>query len=239
MTKSAKPKQDIFKQINKVVGKVFWCLKAVAHLIFKIIEQAFRLVTFIFNLLVKLVSNPSTPCVVAIILFMIVSTIAAMQWYAIGVWLGQMIGINQSLGIGSGILGVLLGLGLNVYQLAPTLWRIRQDIAKAYLQLGIDVENAEISNTPNEKLGNWLSSDYGLLKAIRLVSYGLETGLVIGYCALGAEWGFFAIAQAAISLLLPEQTLALVSSTISVLGSIGEKMAENAEDDSPADNVYL
>lgn len=236
--KSAQPK-NWTSIITKTVGKVFSVLRAIAHLTYTILENAFRLITFCFNLIVKLVSNPATPCVVAICLFMVVSTIAVWQWYAIGVWLGVLLKIPSTWGMGSGMMGVLLGLGINVYQLAPILWRIREDIAKAYVQLGIEVNNPPTSETPLEKLGQWISTDYGTLKKIRLVSYGVETTLVISYCFIAADLNFFAIMQAAIALLLPEQCLQLVSSTIAVLGTVQEQMHKNAEDDSPEDHVCL
>ncbi len=237
--KTAQPKKSFFNTVSKIIGKIFAFLRGLAHLIYQLIEQAFRLLTFCFNLLVKLASSPITPCVVAILAFLLVCSVATSQWFLIGQWLGKLMGITGVWGIGAGTAGVLLGIGINVYQLAPILWKIRQDIAKAYLQLGIDVENNPNVNNPEEKLNEWLSADYGTLKAIRLVSYGLETALVIGYCYLATGLNFFAIIQAAISLLLPEKCLMLVSSTISVLGSVYEQINKEAEDSTPEDHVYL
>lgn len=237
--KNAQPKKTFFNAISNIVGKVFTVFRGLAHLIYQLIEQAFRLLTFCFSLLVKLASSPTTPCVVAILAFLLVCSVAASQWFLIGQWLGKLMGITGVWGIGAGTAGVLLGVGINVYQLAPILWKIRQDIAKAYLQLGIDVENNSNAENPEERLNEWLNADYGILKAIRLVSYGLETALVIGYCYLATGLNFFAIVQAAISLLLPEKCLMLVASTISVLGSVQEQISKEAEDSTPEDHVYL
>ena len=186
-----------------------------------------RLITFAFSLIVKLLANPTAPCIVAIIAFVAVCAVATSQWFLIGVWLGKLFGISGLWNIGAGACGILLGLGINIYQLSPELWRLRQDISRAYMALGIDVESRERFDNPEERLENWLTLDHGMLKSTRLISYAIETALVLCYAFLATGLNFYALIMAAISLILPEKCLLLVSSTISVLGQVSEKMGDS------------
>lgn len=218
-------KKSFFAKVQSFVVKIFGFLKAAAKLLWLLTENAFQLTVYCFSLLVKLLASPTTPCLVAIACFGLVCSIAAAQWFQIGVWLGRMLGVSAGWGLGAGTLGVLLGLGINIYQLAPQLWKLRRDIAEAYKALDINPEHQpESKESVPERLQNWLSFDHGTLKAIRLVTYALETGIVLSYCFFATGFQFFAILQAAISLLLPEKCLELVSATVAVLGGVSEKI---------------
>lgn len=225
--KSGEPKKNIAVSIQKIVAKVFGFLREILKLIWLIAENSMRLITFAFSLIVKLLANPTAPCIVAIIGFVAVCAVATAQWAAIGIWLGKLFGISGLWNIGTATCGILLGLGINIYQLSPELWKIRQDISRAYLALGIDVESHEKFQNPEERLENWLTLDHGMLKSTRLISYAIETALVLCYAFLATGLNFYALIMAAISLLLPEKCLLLVSSTISVLGQVSDKMGDS------------
>ncbi len=230
--RSANPKRSFSHTMQKFITKVFSFFKEVLRLIWLICENTMRLITFAFSLLIQLLANPIAPCIVAIIAFVAVSAVATAQWASIGIWLGKMFGISGLWNIGSATFGVMLGVGINIYQLSPELWKIRKDISRAYLALGIDVENNEKFDNPEARLNNWLTIDHGMLKSARLVSYGVETALVLAYAFIGTGLNFYAIAMAAISLLLPEKCLLLVSSTISVLGKVSDNLGtEEPEQD--------
>ncbi|OKH56260.1 hypothetical protein NIES2101_00300 [Calothrix sp. HK-06] len=218
-------------KITKFVKKIFGFLRNCIHFLWELIDNALHLIVFAFSYLTKILASPSTPCVVAIIAFGAVTAIAAGQWYSIGVWLGSKLGASSGiLGVGSGTAGVLLGLGINVYQLAPQLWKLRRDIAQAYAALKIDTEfQSEGAESVNERNRNWLSYDHGELKRSRLISYAVETGLVLSYCFF-TGLNFFSIVTAAISLLLPEKCLTLVSSTVSLLGKVSDHLSQEEAD---------
>ena len=224
--KSAKPKKNFMTFINNIVRKVFYVFRMIIHLAWSIVENGMQLIMFFFNYIIKILANPTTPCVVAILAMIAVSTIATLQWFQIGVWLGRMFHFKTIYGIASGVAGVLLGTGINVYQLAPTLWKIRKDVARAYAELNVDTDFEAESETVKSKQQNWLSFDHSLLKKTRLISYGIETGLVLGFVFLNGL-NFFAIIQAAVSLLLPEKMLELVASTVSVLGTVSEHIYQS------------
>lgn len=226
--------KNFMATISKFVKKLFQLLKYVVHLIGELLQNTMHLITFTFTILVKLLSEPSTPCVVAIIAFIGVSAVAASQWYLIGVWLGSNLGINGIYGIGTGAAGVMLGLGINVFQLSPQLWKLRKDVAQAFQKLDIktDDDGNDEGNVGN-RLKNWNTYDYVILKKFRLLSYGIETALVLSYCFFNGL-NFFGIITAAISLILPEKTLEFASATISVHG----KVSNHINDHEP-DHVHL
>lgn len=227
-----KPAQKSFwDKLHHWINKIFSFLKECALVIWRLIENASHLAIFCFSLLIKLAASPNTPCIIAIISFGAVVAVASHQWYEIGFWIGRMMGVSGLWGIGAGTAGVLLGLGLNVYQLAPQLWKLRKDIAQAYQALSINTEfKADSPESVAERLGNWLSFDHGTLKGIRLATYAVETALVCGYLFLATGLNFFAIIQAGISLVLPEKCLELVSSTIGVLGGVSDHLNTPPED---------
>ena len=93
------------------------------------------------------------------------------------------------------------------------------------------------TDTPQGKIQDWLTADHSTLKSARFASYAFETALVVGYLFLhinpftmGLNSLIYA-AQGIISLVLPEQVLHFVSSSISVLGAVSDKVHEQAEDD--------
>jgi hypothetical protein len=163
---------------------------------------------------------------VAILAFGASTAIAALQWSLIGQWLGTLLRFRDIYGIGASIAGVMLGLGINIYQLAPQLWKLRRDIAKVYAEQKVNTDLQE-EETVQNKAQNWLSFDHKTLKTARLISYSLETALIVGYVVF-TDFNFSAIVQAAVSLLLPEKCLEWTQSTISLLGTVSDKMAEKA-----------
>lgn len=220
-----KESKSVFEKVQNFVLKLFNFFKSIAKLLWLLFENAFQLIVFCFGLLIKLLASPTTPCIVAIVSFGLVCSIAAAQWFQIGVWIGKLLGVSKGWGLGSGTLGILVGLGINIYQLAPNLWKLRRDIALAYQALDINPDyQVESPENVVERIQNWLSFDHSTLKKIRLITYSIETGIVLTYCFLATGLQFFSILQAAISLLLPEKCLELVSSTVSALGGVSEKI---------------
>jgi hypothetical protein len=233
--RTVKEKSTWSARVSKAIGRVFSFLKLIVQGLWEIIENLMGLVAFFFSLLVKVLAAPSTPCIVAISFFMAVSIVAAIQWWGIGVWIGTAFGLGGTIGgLSSGLLGTLLGLGVNTYQLAPQLWKLRRDVAKAYAELGVDLEHDTSDPTLSDKRSNWYSYDHSTLKKGRLLSYVLETSLVIAYVALVQRFNFIAILQAGISLLLPERALEMVASAVSLLGEVSQRVANPEPETEPA-----
>ena len=218
-------------RVSKAIEKFFAILKDTIRLACEFITRTMGLVTVGFALLLKIIAEPSTPCVVAIIAFMGISTVAALQWWAIGVWWGKMFGFSALWGMGAGLAGSLVGFGINIFQLSPQLWRLRKDVTKSYLELGVNPSFAPTEpETIESKSTHWLSFDHKNLKRARLASYLSETAIVISYCAFAQSFSLYAIVQAGVSLFLPEQSLELLSSVVSLMGAVSEQVSERESD---------
>jgi hypothetical protein len=209
-----------------IINKVFTFLRACIEILFSIVKNAMTLLVYLFRYIVELLAHPTMPAFVAIIFFSICVAIAGVQWYGIGVWLFQMFGLEGVWGFGGGLFGLSLGFGINVYQLAPELWKLQPQIAKAYDDLNIDPEAELDKPALKERLKYWLTYDHGTLKGMRLMSYMIETGLVLVYTALVGQFQFWAICVAACSLLAPEATLKGVAATTGVTRAVSDRVAE-------------
>ena len=220
------------QNISKFIGRIFGFIRLLIHAVWEIISHIMSTVTFFFSLLIKVVADPSTPCVVAIVFFMLICGIAAFQWWAVGVWLGQAMGFGGTIGgLSSGFCGMLLGLGLNVYQLSPQLWKLRRDVARAYQRLNVKTDHeAPEKESVHERQQNWHSYDHSSLKANRLIAYGIEAALIILYCAMAEGFAFIPLVQAIISLTMPERAIGAVSSTISLLGDVSSEIHDDADE---------
>ncbi|MBD2508994.1 hypothetical protein H6G91_17155 [Nostoc muscorum FACHB-395] len=216
--RSAKPQQG--QAISKFIKKVFSIFREILRHISHLIQESMRLVIEAFRIITDQLTHPNTGIIVSLCLFLLVSAVAAAQWVQIGLWLGHFLGLKGLWGVGSGTCGLLLGIGINVFQLTPELYKIKRSWAIAYSKMGIEVDGLEHDSTPRALDENWNSIKHGNLKKIRLVSFAVETALVLSYAVFGTGLDFFAIATAGISLILPEYCLKLVSSMISVLGEV-------------------
>lgn len=231
MTQSMK-KINWQEKISNAIAKLFSLVKAVIRFAWEVVMHCMSTITFFFTFLLKVVADPSTPCVVAIVFFMGVSAVAAAQWWGIGLWIGQLFGVSSASGfLGMGATGMMFGFGINIFQLSPQLWRLRKDVAKAYGKLGVNPEFDNDEETIQSRNVHWFSYDHRGLKGARLVSYGLEASIVLAYCVIAQTLAFGAIFQAAISLLLPEKSLKLLSNAVSLMGKVSEEVTKPEEEE--------
>ena len=223
-----KPKTTWTEKISAFIGKIFDFIKLVIHGVWTFVENTMNLLTFFFTYFIRVLANPTTPCVVAIMAFMLVFVIAANQWYAIGIWGATAMGIKGGFyGVGSGVVGMLFGLGINVYQLAPQLWKLRRDFTEAYAALKVDIHKDTSEESVTDKQRDWFSYDHATLKTGRLITYSMETAIVLCYAAFAEKFAFLALVQAAVSLVLPEKALQAVASTVSLLGEVSNRVADS------------
>lgn len=225
---SRKVRSNWKEKISVFIGKIFDFIKLVIHGVWTFIENMMHLLTFFFTYFIRVLASPTTPCVVAILAFMLVIIVAANQWFAIGVWVASAMGVKGVFyGLGSGIAGMLFGLGINVYQLAPQLWKLRRDFAKAYAAMNVNIDKDTSEASVEDKQADWYSYDHSTLKVGRLITYAVETALVLIYTAIAQKFAFLAILQAAVSLILPEKALEAVASTVSLLGEVSNRVADS------------
>lgn len=212
--------------IMKAIAAFFNVLRIAIEIVFSVIKNAMALLVFFFRFLVELLAHPTMPSVVAIIFFGIFVAIAAYQWWGIGGWLFSLIGLTNAWGFAGGTFGLLLGFGINIYQLSPELWKMQPLMAKAYADLNIDPDAELKAPTLQDKIKQWLTYDHGTLKGMRQVSYIVETALVLSYTAFVGQFQFWAILTAAASLLAPEWTLKGVAATTGVTSAVSDRIHE-------------
>lgn len=229
----AKPNNfNFWKFVQKAIHWVFEFITELTKNLFLLLDKLFSFVVYLFSQIVYLASSPEAPCVIAIAAYAAVCMIAAYQWYETGSMIGRLLKLTSIQGVGVGVAGVLVGLGINIFQMAPELWKIRRDIAEVYKNKNIDPSHhAESSQSVGDRLGNWLSVDHGKMREARRVSYLVEFGVTGFYLVTSlAVSNFFSIVIAAISLTMPEMILKWAASTIAVLGTVSQEINKAPED---------
>lgn len=233
-----KPRRNARNGIMKAIEVVFRILMIVIEVIAAIFKNAIALIVFLFKHLIEILANPSMPSVIAIAFFIFVAGVAAYQWGQIGAWIGSLVGLGGVAGLAASTIGVLVGIGINIYQMAPELWKIRRDMAKAYQDLGIKPdEDLDQPNNPTDRLVHWLSYDHGTLKGLRRTSYFLETALVLAYCALPGGLDVLSIVIAGVSLLGVEMALKGVGATTNLANAVNQKLSAQTQKERE-DNPY-
>lgn len=219
--KDAKP--SWLQQAVRIVRLVFTKLRQALAVLGEILLEILNTAVYLFSIALKFISAPSTPCLMAIALFGLVLTFTTAQWVGMGAWWGKLLGISNFNFLwfyGLSGLGGFVGLAINIFQLAPEMWKISRKFAKYYADKGVDVtyESADGEDqTVIDRLKNWLSEDHATLKKYRKASIVIEAILMIVYTLLG-NLSFWGLVLGTCSLCLPEASIKLVASTISLLG---------------------
>lgn len=225
-----KNKKDVKAGILGAISKLFGILRGLIEVVFSLIKNAMALLVFFFRFLVQTIAHPTMPSVIAIIFFLGSVGISVFQWVGIGRWLFTLFGVSTASFFGyqiaGGFFGLLLGFGINVYQMSPELWKLTPQVAKAYVGLSIDPEAELEKPTLQNKLSQWLTYDHGTLKGLRLVSYTIETVLTLCYTVFASGLSFSSVMISAASLLLPEFTLKGVAAATGVTSAVSQKMQE-------------
>lgn len=239
-SKPGSKKSDFYRTISKFLSKVAEAIKKGLYLIYQAIQHLFDLVTVLFRLCVSLLASPVSNCVFAISLFVLVCSVALVQWFSIGIFYGSLLGINSVWGFGVGVAGALTGLAINVFQLGPEIYTLSRLCAKAFLGIGVNPQTQSSDDQPNlsETVANWSSKEYKDLKAWRNISYGFETTVVLVYCGM-TGLSFWSLVTAAICLILPEQTLKFTASCVSFYAKLQDEIRKQSEDTTPDDHLYL
>lgn len=221
--------RNVIKFLRKIAGVI----RSFIHILGEIGQHVMDLIAYVFSVVVKLATSPTTPIFFAIILVLIVGAITLNQWWEIGVWLARLFKFNRYAG---GVTGALFGIGLNSFQLAPILWKISRDLTDAYREMGVNTDyEPEEEETPQTLERNWFSANHRSLKTLSAISYCVETAIVISYVSIAQKLAMLAIAQAAISLRMPEESLKIASHTISLLGTASRKVAYRQPPESEVD----
>ncbi len=229
-----KGKRTWVQVATMIIKLIFKRFRQLLNILYEILQEVLNTTVYLFSIGLKFIAAPSTPCLLSISVFGVVLIITAGQWWALGVWLGKLIGIggifNSFLSVGTGMAGMFLGLCLNIFQLSSEMWKISRQFAEYYADKNVDTELDATDQQVKGRLSHWLSYDHSNLKAFRKMSYLLETGLMISYTLL-ANMNFWGLVLGAMALTLPELTIKFVSSTISLLGGVSSHESETPQNE--------
>jgi FtsH-binding integral membrane protein len=214
----SKTKEPWDKRVGSMVEKVGRVLRSIWDILYKIIQQAIETINYLVTLITKLLINPTATIVFWIGALALVTILTAVQWWQIGVWIGQILRTPQFLGWSLGTVGMMGGLFLNIEELSPELHKIHENLARAYDKMGVKLDHTPEPDNIKDRLANWFSYDMSLAKKGRLFSYAVEAALVLSFVFL-TGLTLQAIALAVISLVLPEVVIKCLSSKTSLFGT--------------------
>lgn len=229
-----KGKEPWDKKVGEAISKFFRVLKSIWQLIYKIIYQAMDSMIFLVTLITKLIVNPTATIAMCIGFLCFVTILTAFQWWQIGFWIGKMLGMPSLLGWGLGTIGMAAGLFLNIEELSPELHKISESLARAFDKMNVKTDHVLDPENIKDRLANWYSYDMALAKKGRLLSYAIETAIVIGY-VFGTGLTLQAIVIAFVSLTCPEVAIKYLSSKTSLYGT-ASALATEIEDGTPVKN---
>ena len=230
----SKGKEPWDKKVEEAIAKFFRALKSIWRLLYKILYQAMDSVIFLVTLITKLIVNPTATIAMCIAFLCFVTVLTAFQWWQIGFWIGQMLGMPTVLGWGLGTIGMAAGLFLNIEELSPELHKISESLARAFDKMNVKPDHVVEPDNIKDRLANWYSYDMALAKKGRLLSYAVETAIVIGY-VFGTGLTLQAIVIAFVSLTCPEVAIKYLSSKTSLYGT-ASALATEIEEGTPVKN---
>lgn len=222
---------------SKFIRKVFKVLGDCIHLAFEIIVNSMKSGVVFFSSTINLVFHPITTCLMALGVVVVVLSITVYQWWQLGILICKLFGYGQGIKsfiyVSAGVTGILTGILLNVFELAPDWWELSKDQAKAYSALGIipDFEPEEEEKKENvikKRLENWLSHDQHTMKRNKQFCYWLETVLQVIFLVLsgGSVTGLIVFL---VSLKGPENSLKLLAHTVSLFSAVSREVDKNKE----------
>lgn len=211
------------EKITTFIKKIFGFGKLLLHLLSEFIHNSFSLTTYAIKILVEVLATADAVVFVAAILFGGVMLAAGYQWGQIGVWVAKALGFGGAIaGIGAATAGILAGIGFNVYQLFPTLWRLKRKVAIAYAKNNIDPKATDLKDGVQERLQNWHTFSHRTLKRGRRLSYFVETCIQIIFWATVLSLSVNGMLMLIVTLVLPEVTIAILSAACDLSTAIHE-----------------
>lgn len=217
-----------------LVRGLFRLFRQLCSVLAEIIKQVLHSGVYIVAEFLRIITEPQTICVCAIVGAGVVFALTSLQWYQLGLWLASLLRFPNGFLTSAGVVGAVAGLFLNIFQLSSELWKIRVDLAKDYASRNVDPHFEPEGEDEGivARLQNWANHNHKTLRAFRRYSYVFETATMIAFVLLNSL-DFMGLLTGAAALLLPEQSVKLVSATVGLLGS-----ATEAENDQEEANNY-
>lgn len=228
-----------YRALSKTLFLVFRVVKAIFDLLGELIEHLLSLISASFNLLAVLWKSPHTHYVASILLFIGILIYAIHQWIAIGMWLAKVIHAPTSAGA---FIGGVFGIGINIYQLTPLLWKIDPRIAKAYAKLGINPYfEPEDEEQPAARKQNWKSHTHRSMQTRSVICFVIEWALFLIYWVAALRLSLLGLVSGFISLWMPRQSLKFALHCQQLMEELQNAVEEDEYDDNgaPSSKVNL
>jgi hypothetical protein len=218
-------------KILHAIAKIFDIIKALITITIEVIKSFFYFIVFLFSKGMEIISHPALPAVLAICAVVAVGALAVVpQWTMTGILIAKQLRFNQAVAI---TVALMVGFGLNIYQLSSELWKVSQNIAQAMFDLKINPSENLPEETLSNRLKNWLSYDFAKSKSARNLSYMIEFGAVGLTLALTFASGVSpllmagSVVMAAASLFLPELVVKMAAGMTNSSRAVAKRMLEN------------
>jgi hypothetical protein len=213
--------KDWSEKASEILRKIFGVVKSIFRLISEFIHNTFNLTTYTVQLIIEIFASADFVVFIAGGIFAAVLIAAGYQWGSIGVWIARSLGFGGVIaGIAASTTGMAVGIGFNVYQLFPSLWRLRRKVAKAYANKNIDPQNKDLKDGLQERLVNWHSFSHRTLERGRYISYLIETAIQLIFWATVQMLSFNGMLMLVVTLILPEVTISVLSAACDIAEAI-------------------
>lgn len=212
--------------VSRGMARLFRVLRKLVELIVELFEHALNLLGSIFDLGTKFWTSPYTHYIASILVFLVVITFALWQWWTMGAWAGKFFRATY---LGS-LIGLTVGVLLNLFQLSPMLWKFDKRITRAYAKAKINPNfEPDEEETPSERIENWSSHAHQGLKTRSANSYMAEWGVYLFYWITALKYSPLGLVQGLVALKFPEWALALALHNQEIMRQTLQEIEESEE----------
>lgn len=216
-----KPWADKVSQFLKKASKF---IQDVIRLMGEALHHVMHIGSYFGGTVLGLSVSPTVQIFLAIATLVFVLWLTFTQWLTIGVWFTRV--LRYPIAIGA-IAGLVVGIGLNLKQIAPNSWKLTSALATVFSILRIDPKYApKDSNDPNEMQQNWHSATHRSVRQQAQVAFLIECAIVAFYVVASRSLNPYTLIVAAVSLKAPETTLLWTAHTISLFGEVSNKTVQ-------------
>lgn len=217
-------KKGWYHAVSRAIAIAFRVLRHIVELIAELIEHFLALIAKIFEVAAQFFKSPYVHYIASILIFIGLILFALHQWFLIGDWFGKLL---RSRGV-AGLIGLGIGVALNLFQLSPSLWKLDFRVAQVYSKSGINPHfEPEEEESPSQRANNWSSHGHRSLKTRSIVCYIVEWTLYLIYWVVALKLSLLGLVSGFIALVLPQWALAFALQTQEIMRKILQSLDED------------